>query len=161
MLRLALALVATSVSLSSLADLRLQSPDQICSILKDTQLRAGEWTSFQDGHEACASGARLATPTSTDGNKIAFFAEGASGKPQRVRLTLNVLLPSDEDAAKRELLRATKRLSVRALGLSIPHQLDEAIMRGLPLQLEIGSGRATLTRTGVSKQSYMLSVVME
>lgn len=161
MLRLTFAFVIFSISFNSLADLRLQSPPQLCTVLNDTQLRAGEWTTYQDGHEACTSGARLITPTSTDGNKISFIAEGASGTPNRVKLTLNVLLPSDEDAAKRELIKATKRLSVRALGLSIPHKFDEAIVKGAPIQLDVGSGRATLTRKEINKQSYVLTVVME
>jgi len=161
MVRLIAALISCSLSLSCLADLRLQSPSQICTVLNDTQLRAGEWTTYQDGHEGCTSGARLITPTSTDGNKISFIAEGSSGAPNRVKLTLNVHLPSDEDAAKRELIRATKRLSVRMLGLSIPHRFDEAIVKGEFIQLDVGSGRATLMRTSVNKQSYVLSVLME
>ncbi|GEM_PF-1488393 len=161
MLRVAAGVVGVCCSLNSFADLRPQSIEQLCTVLNDTQLRAGEWTTHKDGQEGCSSGARLIRPDAVDGNKISFAAEGASGTASRVRLVLNVMLPSDDDAAKRELIRATKRLSVRALGLSIPHSFDEAIMKGAPINLAVGSGHATLTRTVVNKQNYVLSVVME
>ncbi|MGH8420139.1 MAG: hypothetical protein ACRER8_23115 [Pseudomonas sp.] len=161
MLRVALGLFGVWCSFNCFAELRPQSPAQLCTVLTDTRLRAGEWTTHEDGREGCASGARLIRPDAADGNKISFVAEGAKGTPERVKLILNVMLPSDEDAAKRELIRATKRLSVRALGLSIPHTFDEAIMKAAPIDLNVGSGRAILTRTVVNKQSYVLSVVME
>jgi len=59
-------------------------------------------------------------------------------------LTFNVVLPSNEDAAKKELVRAGKRLSIRTLGHSIPHSFDEAIMKAVPIELEVGSGNASL-----------------
>lgn len=161
MLRVALGLVGVWCSFNCFADLQPQSAAQICTVLNDTQLRAGEWTTHKDGLEGCASGSRLIRPDSIDGNKISFAAEGMGGVPSRVKLLLNVMLPSDDDAAKRELIRATKRLSVRALGLSIPHTFDEAILKGAPINLRVGSGHATLTRTVVNKQNYVLSVVME
>jgi hypothetical protein len=160
-LRVALGFAGMCCSLSCLADLRPQSVEQLCTVLNDTQLRAGEWTTHKDGQEGCSSGARLIKPDAVDGNKISFAAEGTQGTPSRVKLILNVMLPSDDDAAKRELIRATKRLSVRTLGLSIPHAFDEAIMKAAPIRLQVGSGQATLTRTAVNKQTYVLSVVME
>ncbi|WP_223537992.1 hypothetical protein [Pseudomonas sp. GL-B-16] len=161
MLRVVLGLVGVWYSLSCFADLRPQSVGQICSVLNDTQLRAGEWTKHKGGHEGCTSGSRRIRPDSLDGNKISFAADGVGEAPNRVELRLNVILPSDVDAAKRELLRATKRLSVRALGLSIPHMFDEAIMNGVPISLDVGSGRASLSQTVINNQSYVLSVVME
>ena len=161
MLRLVSALVSFFLTFNCLADLRLQSPAQACTVLNDTELRAGEWTPHQDGHEGCTSGARLVTATSTDGNKISFIVEGLSGVPNRVRLILSVHLPSDEGAAKRELIKATKRLSVRMLGLSIPEKFNQSILKGESIQLDVGSGRASLIRTSVNKQSYVLSVLME
>lgn len=161
MIRVALGFIGVCSAFNCFADLRSQSAEQICTVLNDTHLRAGEWTTRMDGQEGCSSGARLIKPDAVDGNRISFAAEGAGGTPSRVKLILNVTLPSDEDAAKRELIKATKRLSVRTLGLSIPHSFDEAINKAAPLNLEVGSGRAMLTRTVVNKQHYVLSVVME
>ncbi|WP_143070260.1 hypothetical protein [Pseudomonas sp. NFR16] len=100
-------------------------------------------------------------PDAGDNNRISYSAEGGEGVARRVKLTLQVMLPSDDNAAKRELIRATKRLAVRALGRSIPHAFDEAILKASPLNLDVGSGRAMLTRTAINKQGYVLSVVME
>lgn len=161
MLRIALGVVGVWCSLKCFADLRSQSAAQICTVLNDTQLRAGEWTTPMDGHQGCGSGPRLIQPDSTDGSKISFAVEGGGGIPIHVELILNVTLPSDEDAAKRELISATKRLSVRTLGLSIPHTFEEAIKKAAPIAVGVGSGRAILTRTVVNKQNYVLSVVME
>jgi hypothetical protein len=161
MLRIALGLVGVWCSFNCFADLRPQSAEQICTVLNDTQLRAGEWTTRMDGHEGCGSGPRLIRADSADANKISFAAQGAGGTPVRVELILNVTLPSDEDAAKRELIRATKRLSVRTLGLSIPYTFETAIKKAAPITVDVGSGRAILTRTVVNKQTYVLSVVME
>jgi len=63
------------------------------------------------------------------------------------------MVQSSEDAARRKLIEATKRLSVRVLGLSIPHAFDEAILKDTPISLAVGSGRATLTRTVVDKKA--------
>ena len=161
MLRVALGIVGVCYALNCFAGLVPKSSAQTCAVLYDTQLRAGDWTLYQDGKEGCTSGARLIKPDSVDSNLISFSAEGARGTPSRVVLVLDVKLPSDDIAAKRELIRATKRLGIRVLGFSIPHTFDEAIMRGAPISLVVGSGRAILTRTVVNKQSYLLSVVME
>ncbi|MDH0747833.1 DUF6030 family protein [Pseudomonas sp. GD03842] len=160
-LRYMAGVVGLCCSMACLADLRPQSAAQLCTALNDTQLRANEWTARKDGQEGCSSGARPVKADRVDGNTISFSAEGAEGIPRRVKLVLNVVLPSDEDAARRELIKATKRLSVRALGLSIPHAFDEAILKGTPINLAVGDGHASLTRTVVNKQNYVLSVVME
>lgn len=160
-LRMASGFFAVCCSFGCLADLAPQSAAQVCTVLNDTRLRAGEWTTHQDGQEGCSSGARSIKADAVDGNRISFAAEGAGGAPTKVRLTLNVMLPSDEDAAKRELIKATKRLSVRVLGLSIPHAFDTAIMKATPINLDVGSGHASLTRIVVNRQNYVLSVVME
>ncbi|WP_146749640.1 MULTISPECIES: hypothetical protein [unclassified Pseudomonas] len=161
MLRIVVGVAGLWCSFNCLADLRPQSAAQLCTSLNDTQLRANEWVVRQDGQEGCSSGARPIKSDRVDGNTISFSAEGNEGVPHRVKLILNVVLPSDEDSARRELIRATKRLSVRALGLSIPHAFDEAILKAAPISLPVGDGHATLTRTVVNKQNYVLSVLME
>ncbi len=161
MVRLLSGCVALCCSINCMAALQPQSLEQLCTVLNDTQLRAGEWTRYDDGGEGCKSGQRPVKPDAGDNNRISYSAEGGEGVARRVKLTLQVMLPSDDTAAKRELIRATKRLAVRALGRSIPHAFDEAIIKASPLNLDVGSGRATLTRTVVNKQSYVLSVVME
>jgi len=161
MMRCAIAVISTSFTYSCLADLKEQSTAQMCTLLNDTQLRAGEWITRQDGSEGCASGARLVKGAAGEINRISYAAEGSEGKSSRVKLVLNVLSPSTDDAAKRELIRASKRLSVRVLGMSIPHSFDEAIMKGTPIVLEVGSGKTVLTPTAANNQSYVLTVVME
>lgn len=161
MIRVALGIIAVGLSTNCLADLQPQSASQICTVLSDTRLRAGEWTTQKDGHEGCTSGARPINADLLDGNKITFSADGLDGSPHSVRLSLTVVVSSDDYAAKRELIKATKRLSVRTLGLSIPHAFDEAIEKGIPIVLSVGSGHASLTRTAISKQSYLLSVEMK
>lgn len=161
MRRVLLAVVGICYSFTCLAALRAQSVDQFCTALNDTQLRAGEWSSYGDSLEGCKSGPRLTGTGPVDDNKISYAVEGVGRVATRVKLTLQLTLPSDDNAAKRELIRATKRLSVRALGLSIPHSFDEAIMRASPINLAVGTGRAILTKTAVDKRSYVLSVIME
>lgn len=143
------------------ADIQGQPLTNICSVLNDTKLRAGQWTVYEDGREGCRSVVRPVRPDQADGSTISFLAEGEGGAATRVKLILEVASRSGEDAAKRELIKATKRLSVRALGRSIPHAFDEAIMQGAPIKLEVGSGHATLGRTKPSKGTYILSVVMD
>jgi hypothetical protein len=161
MVRLAVVFITASFTMSSFADLRNLSTAQMCTVLNDTQLRAGEWTTRQDGTEGCASRARFVTANPSEINKISYSAEGLDGKSRRVKLVLSVLSPPNSEAAKRELIRASKRLSVRVLGLSIPHAFDEAIMKGTPISLEVGGGKAVLTRTMANTQTYVLSVIME
>jgi len=161
MLRFVVGVAGLWCSINCLAELRPQSAAELCTVLNDTHLRANEWTVRKIGQEGCSSGARPINSDRVDGNTISFIAEGSDGTPNRVKLILDVVQPSDDDAARRELVKATKRLSVRVLGLSIPHAFDEAILKAEPISLAVGSGRATLTRTVVDKKSYLLTVVME
>lgn len=161
MLRFVLVIAGCAATSMCLADIQGQPLRNICSVLFDTKLRAGQWTVYEDGREGCRSLVRPVIPGQDDGNNISFLAEGENGVATRVKLIVNVASSSGEDGAKRELVKATKRLSVRALGRSIPHAFDEAIMHGAPLKLEVGSGHATLDRTTQVKGRYVLSVVME
>jgi len=161
MRRLALAVIAVSFSFGCHAELKVKSTPQICTLLNDTQLRTGEWAIQPDGHEGCVSGARLISPGTADTNKIAYSADGTDGIPNRVQLLLYINLPSDEEMAKRELVKAAKRLSIRTLGLSTPPSVVESIMKARPAKLEVGSGSITVTRLASNKQGYVLAVSME
>jgi hypothetical protein len=161
MFRFALGIASCTITSLCMAGIQGQPLTNICSVLNDTKLRAGQWTVYEDGREGCRSLVRPVLPGQDDGNNISFLAEGENGVATRVKLIVSVASSSGEDAAKRELVKATKRLSVRALGRSIPHAFDEAIMHGAPIKLEVGSGHATLARTTPVRGSYVLSVVME
>ncbi|MFJ3485989.1 hypothetical protein ACIPL1_21715 [Pseudomonas sp. NPDC090202] len=160
MLRSTLAIVAASVSFGCVAELRVSSTSQVCGLLRDTQLRAGEWAPGSDGREGCASEARSVSANAA-GSTIAYTAEGTDGIPQRLKLTVQVASAADDDAAKRELVKATKRLAVRALGMSVPHVVDESIMKARPARVDVGSGHVTLTRTPATGQRYELTVSVE
>lgn len=155
------AVLAFSVSLSCAAQLQVHSPAQACSRLVDTQLRAGEWTQYPDGKEGCRSAARLITSDGKGTSTIAYAAEGEDGIPNRVMLVTDVLSSADAEWAKRDLIKAAKRLSVRVLGLSMPHSIDEAIMRERYARLFVGTGSITVDRTPTIKGRYQLTIVME
>jgi len=161
MRRLALAVMAISFSLGCLAELKIKSPPQICTLLNDTQLRTGEWAVHADGQEGCVGAARPASSGTSDPNRISYSANGTQGVPSRVQLLLSVNVPSDEEAAKRELVKAAKRLSIRTLGLSTPPSIVESIMKGRPAELEVGSGSITVSRQTNNKQNYVLTVSIE
>lgn len=161
MMRFVLAASTLAFSLNGAAELRVKSPGEACSILSDTRLRASEWTLNPEGKEGCWSAARPIAPAAKDGNTLAFSAEGARSMPERLSLVLKVSSSADDDHAKRELVKATKRLSVRALGLSIPHALEDTIMKGQSAHVTVGSGAITVARTALSKGSYQVTVVMQ
>lgn len=160
MIRFFLVVSTLACALNCAAELRVKSPAETCSILSDTRLRASEWRLNADGKEGCWSQARPVAPTIQNGNTLAFSAEGASTTPEQLRLVLTVSSLTDDDSAKRELVKATKRLSVRALGLSIPHSIEETIMKGQTAQFQVGSGAIAVARTAQSAGSYQLTVVM-
>ena len=161
MRHLAIAVMAISFSLGCHAELKIKSTPQICTLLNDTQLRTGEWALQADGHEGCISGARPVSPDTSDPNRIAYSADGVNGTPGRVQLRLYVHVPSDEETAKRELVKAAKRLSIRTLGLSTPPSVVESIMKGRPAKLEVGNGSITVSRLANNKKSYVLTVSIE
>jgi len=146
MRRFALAVIAVSFSFGCHAELKIKSTPQICTLLNDTQLRTGEWAVQADGQEGCVGGARPISPGSSDPNRIAYSADGINGTPDRVQLRLYVNVPSDEETAKRELVKAAKRLSIRTLGLSTPPSIVDSIMKGRPAKLEVGNGSITVSR---------------
>ena len=105
--------------------------------------------------------ARPASSGTSDPNRISYSANGTQGVPSRVQLLLSVNVPSEEEAAKRELVKAAKRLSIRTLGLSTPPSIVESIMKGRPAKLEVGSGSITVSRQTNNKQNYVLTVSIE
>ena len=147
------------ISLQCSADLRVNSPNEACTLLTDSHLRAGEWSKAQGGREGCQSTARLLSVKNS--SMISFSVDGIDNKPLKVRLLLDVASADDVDPAKRELVKATKRLAVRALGLSIPFPVEESIMKGTPIRLALGLGTLTITRTANINGGYQMAVVME
>lgn len=160
MIRFFLATTAIMVSFSCSAGLRITSPDHACTVLSDTRLRANTWSTSADGTEGCSSPVRDVSADSTSGNTIRFVAQGADHVPEHLSLIIDIASPSLADDAKREMIKATKRLSVRALGLSIPHKIDESILKGENVQLEVGSGVVTITRTNRAQGAYQLTLTM-
>jgi len=156
-----IAVLAFAVSLDCAAQLQVSSPVQACSPLVDTQLRAGEWTQYPDGKQGCRSAARVIASDRNGTSTIAYSAEGEDGIPNRVMLVADVHSPADAEWARRDLIKAAKRLSVRVLGLSMPHSLDEAIIKEKYARLFVGSGSITFDRTPTIKGRYTLTVVME
>ncbi|MBD8121486.1 hypothetical protein IFT62_09700 [Pseudomonas lutea] len=153
--------VALLLSLNCAAELRVKSPAQICRLLADTQLRAGDWRQDDTGSQGCSSGTRPVSADVPAGSQIGYAAEGADDIPTRVTLTLGGISKADDDLAKRELVRASKRLAVRVLGLSMPHSAEESIMKGAPAKLEFGSGTLTIIRTAKAEGRYEMKVVMQ
>jgi len=153
--------LAFSLSLDCAAQLQVSSPVQACSPLVDTQLRAGKWTQYPDGKQGCRSAARVIASDGKGMSTIAYAAEGEDGIPKRVMLVADVLSPADAEWARRDLIKAAKRLSIRVLGLSMPHSIDEAIMKEKYARLSVGSGTITFDRTDTIKGRYQLTLVME
>lgn len=160
MVRFLLAASAAVWSLGCIAELRITSPNEACNVLSDTRLRASSWSIQTDGTEGCSSSERAITADSSSGNTIAFIAQGTNRIPERFSLKIDIASPSVADDAKREMIKATKRLSVRALGLSIPHSIDNAILKGENLSLQVGSGTVIITRSNRAKGAFQLILTM-
>nr|GEZ92769.1 hypothetical protein [Tanacetum cinerariifolium] len=96
--------VALLLSLNCAAELRVKSPVQICRLLADTQLRAGDWRQDDTGSQGCSSGTRPVSADVPAGSQIGYAAEGADDIPTRVTLTLGGISKADDDLAKRELV---------------------------------------------------------
>lgn len=160
MIRFLLAASVAVLSLSCAAELRITSPNEACSVLRDTRLRANSWSIKADGTEGCSSTVRAITVNSSSGNTIAFMAQGTDQVPELLILKIDITSPSVADDAKREMIKATKRLSVRALGLSIPRSVDNAILTGENASLHVGSGVVVITRTNRDKGAYQLMLTM-
>jgi hypothetical protein len=89
------------------------------------------------------------------------MASGTDQVPERLGLKIDITSPALADDAKLEMIKATKRLSVRALGLSIPHSVDNAILKGENASLQVGSGVVIITRTNRDKGAYQLMLTMQ
>jgi len=151
--------LALMISLQCFADLRVSSPGQSCRLLTDVHLRAGDWVRSVEGLEGCRSSAR--TISLDNPNLILFFVEGRDSIPLKLNVLVDVSAVDDGDPAKRELVKVTKRLAVRALGLSIPYLVEESIMKGTPFSLSLGVGKLTFTRTPIVKGRYQMAVAAE
>lgn len=161
MIRFFLAASGVMLSFNCAAGLRISSPADACSVLSDTRLRANTWSVNTDGSEGCSSPVRDPKVGNTSGNTIKFIARGSDHVPEYLSLIIDISSPSFADDAKREMIKASKRLSVRALGLSIPHKIDEAIMKGVNARLQVGSGAVTITRTNKAQGAYLLTLTMQ
>jgi len=151
--------LALLFSMHCSADLRVKSSDEACALLTDAHLRGGEWGQTPDGKEGCRSNPRPLNANSS--GVISFLVEGSDNRPVKVRLLVDIPAPDDEAPAKRELVKVTKRLVVRALGLSLPFPAEESIMKGIPVILPLGTGTLTISRTSGVRGHYQMSVAME
>jgi hypothetical protein len=129
------------------ADLQTDDPKVVCPVLLDAQLRANAWTAGAEGSAQCRSPNRPIRDDQGHGNTIAFLADGVGDRVKRVLLIVDVEDRKAIDAPQRDLLRVTNSLSVRMLGLSIPHEIREAINKPKSVKVDVGTGSIQVYRT--------------
>ncbi len=159
--RLIMAVMLLLSPLMCSAALKSNTPEEICGVLKDNQLRAGGWDTIQDDIEGCSSTRRPLSSNSTGSARITFAAKGTAGAATQVSLVITAIADQDKDAASRELIRAAKRLSVRVLGVSMPQSMVGAITKGMPMHLPAGTGTIVLMTNMAGDKLYEMTLVME
>lgn len=154
-----LALLALFTALDCSAALLTEDPAMVCSILRDTQLLAGNWTQTPGSEARCQSAGRPVRGDEHQSSEMTYLAEG-DGDGERVKRVLLIVKVNDQsvlDAAEQELLHASNRLSVRLLGLSIPTQTREALKKPAPANSMVGSGSIRVYREQI-KGSHALNI---
>lgn len=152
-----LALLALLTAMDCWAALLTEDPAMVCSILRDTQLLAGNWTQTPGSEARCQSPGRPVRGDEHQSSEMTYLAEGDGERVKRVSLIVKVNDQNVLDAAERELLHASNRLSVRLLGLSIPTQTREALKKPGPANAMVGSGSIRVYREQV-KGSHALNI---
>jgi hypothetical protein len=157
-----LALLVLFTTIDCSAALQTDEPAVVCSILRDTQLLAGTWTQASADEALCQSPGRAVRDDQEQNSQITYLAEGVANRVKRVSLVVKINNPKAQDAAERELLRATNRLSVRLLGLSIPIEIRDALKTSKPANATVGSGSIHVYREQVKgSRNTSIFVVME
>lgn len=152
-----LALLALFTTLDCSAALLTEDPAVVCSILRDTQLLAGSWTQTSGSEARCQSPARPVRGDEGQSSEMTYLAEGEGDRVQRVSLIIKVKNQNVLDAAEREPVHASNRLSVRLLGLSIPTPIREALEKPAPANAMVGSGSIRVYREPI-KGSHALNI---
>lgn len=157
-----LALLALFTTLDCSAALLTDNPAVVCAILRDTQLLAGNWTQTSSNEARCQSPARAVRGDERQSSEMTYLAEGKEDRVKRVSLIVKVKNLNILDAAERELVHASNRLSVRLLGLSIPTQIREALKKPAAANTMVGSGSIHVYREQAKgSHAFSIFVVME
>ena len=159
MCRLCVSFVSLIFAASASAELGLQPALQTCGVLKDTKLNSRGLITAADGDQTCMSQVRSISPSAK--STLSFGVESRDEVARKATLTLRIQ-PGEDEEAKRELIKAGQRLSVRTLGSSMPHSVHQSITSGSPSKTAAGSGFITVTKTkSPDSVGYMLVLVME
>ncbi|MCW8880278.1 MAG: hypothetical protein OQK04_11530 [Kangiellaceae bacterium] len=145
----------------SQAALVTTSKTEVCSILSEIGLKTKGWKKFYGDEYGCLS------PYKDIGsgvlpNNIAFYVEGNKSSAREVKLVININNNSDANLAHRELLKASKLLSRKAIGRELPKEVVKAILSGASFTKKVADSIVKVQRVNwPSGNGYEVKVIME
>jgi len=146
------------------ATLKSSRPSNVCGYLAAEKLPTRSWVAQNATDGACASEYReIGTSATGIANNLAFYATGTATTVTQLELVLNLNDPQSDAAAIQELLAASKALSIRASGLSLPRTIEQAIVaRKGDVSAVSGTVKISTSRTNwANGRGYELHVRFE
>ncbi len=138
------------------------SPSVVCSYLNDSGLRTRGWKNYYGSEYGCSSPYRELGTGYPLANNLAFYAEGTGSEVTSTKLVLNVNNRGTAEAAKNELLKAAKLLSVKAAGGELPQSVQDAISAGEGATASVGSVSVEVLRIDwPTGKGYEIKVILE
>lgn len=142
-----LLIAAVTLANSAAAEILDPAPAKVCSLLSDAGLKGRKWVDdYGDGSAGCASDYKDIGTSNDLANNLAYYVTGVSRYVMEVKLVLNYHQPRQSSKATAALLAASKKLSERALGASLPDSAVTLIKRGEQGTVKVGSGVVEVVR---------------
>lgn len=160
-----LLLIAASLAFATTASAEIitPTPSKACALLADIGLKGRKWVDdYGDGSSGCASDYKDIGSSSTGlANNLAYYVTGAGPYVMEVKLVLNYHQPSRSSSGAAALLAASKKLSLRALGASLPGSVAALIKRGEYGSEKVGKGVVEVVREDwPTGKGYEVKVLM-
>ena len=158
-------LIAASLAFATTASAEIitPTPSKACALLADIGLKGRKWVDdYGDGSSGCASDYKDIGSSSTGlANNLAYYVTGAGPYVMEVKLVLNYHQPSRSSSGAAALLAASKKLSLRALGASLPGSVAALIKRGEYGSEKVGKGVVEVVREDwPTGKGYEVKVLM-
>lgn len=106
------------------------SPNEACAFLEPTLVTRGYKHDFDDEYHCSSPYKDIGQSDLQLANNLAYYVTGGPDVADTVKLVLNYNQPANADLATKELLVASKTLSLKATGSDLPPTIRSALSAG-------------------------------
>jgi hypothetical protein len=105
-------------------------PSEACSFLEPTLVTRGYKRDFDDEYHCSSPYKDIGQSDQSQANNLAYYVTGKANVADTAKLVLNYNQPANAAPATKQLVAASKTLSLRATGSGLPQNIVSALSAG-------------------------------